>query len=95
MVYLRLCQDSGDHLGVVDLVVNNDDGAWKVVDATATRPVYDKPNKKALVERWRPIKIIEQEHQDTRKFVGNIGKASENMYSYLALFKSDPTVNRE
>ncbi len=42
----------GDHLGVVDLVVNNDDGAWKVVDATAhARPVYDKPNKKALVER--------------------------------------------
>lgn len=85
----------GDHLGVVDLVVNNDDGAWKVVDATAhARPVYDKPNKKALVERDGDLaKIIEQEHQDTRKFVGkHIGKASENMYSYLALVQSDPTV---
>lgn len=42
----------GDHLGVVDLVVNNDDGSWKVVDANAhARPVYDKANKK----RWLSV----------------------------------------
>ena len=40
---------SGDHLGVVDLVLNNDDGAWKVADAKAqARPIYDKVNK----SRW-------------------------------------------
>ncbi|MDD9340144.1 bifunctional 2',3'-cyclic-nucleotide 2'-phosphodiesterase/3'-nucleotidase [Providencia heimbachae] len=85
----------GDHLGVVDLVVNNDDGGWKVIDANAhARPVYDKANKKALVERDDELaKIIDEQHQDTRKFVGKlIGKASENMYSYLALVQSDPTV---
>ncbi|WP_299997191.1 bifunctional 2',3'-cyclic-nucleotide 2'-phosphodiesterase/3'-nucleotidase [uncultured Cedecea sp.] len=85
----------GDHLGVVDLVVNNDDGNWKVVDATAhTRPVYDKANKKALVERDEElVKIIDEQHEGTRDFVGKlIGKASENMYSYLALVQSDPTV---
>ncbi|HHR6130633.1 TPA: bifunctional 2',3'-cyclic-nucleotide 2'-phosphodiesterase/3'-nucleotidase [Providencia alcalifaciens] len=85
----------GDHLGVVDLVVNNDSGDWKVVDAQAhARPVYDKANKKALVERDESlVKIIQEQHQGTRDFVGKlIGKASENMYSYLALVQSDPTV---
>lgn len=85
----------GDHLGVVDLVVNNDDGSWKVVDANAhARPVYDKANKKALVERDDELaKIIDKPHNDTRQFVGKlIGKASDNMYSYLALVQSDPTV---
>lgn len=32
----------GDHLGVVDLVLNNDDGSWKVSHAKAqARPIYD------------------------------------------------------
>lgn len=85
----------GDHLGVVDLVLNDDGGQWKVVDADAhARPVYDKVGKKALVERDESLaKIIDSQHEGTRQFVGKlIGKASENMYSYLALVQSDPTV---
>lgn len=85
----------GDHLGVVDLVLNNDDGSWKVVDANAqARPVYDKANKKPLVERDNELaKIIDKPHNETRQFVSKlIGKASDNMYSYLALVQSDPTV---
>ncbi|WP_434525737.1 bifunctional 2',3'-cyclic-nucleotide 2'-phosphodiesterase/3'-nucleotidase [Photorhabdus asymbiotica] len=85
----------GDHLGVVDLVINNDGGIWKVTEAKAeARPIYDKINKKALVERDSElVKIIDKAHQGTRSFVGKfIGKASANMYSYLALIQSDPTV---
>ncbi|WP_092510261.1 bifunctional 2',3'-cyclic-nucleotide 2'-phosphodiesterase/3'-nucleotidase [Xenorhabdus mauleonii] len=85
----------GDHLGVVDMVINNDSGTWKVESAKAeARPIYDKAHKKALVERDSKLaNIIEKDHQGTRDFVGKfIGKASANMYSYLALIQSDPTV---
>lgn len=85
----------GDHLGVVDLVINNDGGVWKVTEAKAeARPIYDKINKKALVERDSElVKIIDEAHRGTQSFVGKfIGKASANMYSYLALIQSDPTV---
>ncbi|MDX7987444.1 bifunctional 2',3'-cyclic-nucleotide 2'-phosphodiesterase/3'-nucleotidase [Xenorhabdus sp. 12] len=85
----------GDHLGVVDMVINNDSGTWKVESAKAeARPIYDKAHKKALVERDSKLAtIIDKDHQGTRDFVGKfIGKASANMYSYLALIQSDPTV---
>ncbi|OTA18330.1 Adenosine synthase A [Xenorhabdus vietnamensis] len=85
----------GDHLGVVDMVINNDNGKWKVESAKAeARPIYDKVHKKALVERDSKLaSIIAKDHQGTRDFVGKfIGKASANMYSYLALIQSDPTV---
>ncbi|KMJ46110.1 bifunctional 2',3'-cyclic-nucleotide 2'-phosphodiesterase/3'-nucleotidase [Xenorhabdus khoisanae] len=85
----------GDHLGVVDMVINNDSGEWKVESAKAeARPIYDKTHKKALVDRDSKLaSIIEKDHQGTRDFVGKfIGKASANMYSYLALIQSDPTV---
>ncbi len=85
----------GDHLGVVDMVINNDNGEWKVASAQAeARPIYDKVHKKALVERDSKLAaIIAKDHQGTRDFVGKfIGKASANMYSYLALVQSDPTV---
>lgn len=85
----------GDHLGVVDLVLNNDDGAWKVTDAKSqARPVYDKVNKKPLVARDDKLaSVIDEQHNATRAFVGKlIGKSPDNMYSYLALLQSDPTV---
>ncbi|HAT3808669.1 TPA: bifunctional 2',3'-cyclic-nucleotide 2'-phosphodiesterase/3'-nucleotidase [Morganella morganii] len=85
----------GDHLGVVDLVLNNDEGTWKVADAKAqARPVYDKVNKKPLVARDDKLaSVIDEQHNATRTFVGKlIGKSPDNMYSYLALLQSDPTV---
>nr|WP_276023707.1 bifunctional 2',3'-cyclic-nucleotide 2'-phosphodiesterase/3'-nucleotidase [Morganella morganii] len=85
----------GDHLGVVDLVLNNDEGIWKVADAKAqARPIYDKVNKKPLVARDDKLAaVIDEQHNATRTFVGKlIGKSPDNMYSYLALLQSDPTV---
>lgn len=80
---------------MVDLVLNNDDGAWKVADAKAqARPIYDKVNKKPLVVRDDKLaSVIDEQHNATRTFVGKlIGKSPDNMYSYLALLQSDPTV---
>ncbi|MGB7803937.1 bifunctional 2',3'-cyclic-nucleotide 2'-phosphodiesterase/3'-nucleotidase [Buttiauxella sp.] len=85
----------GDHLGVVDLVLNNDSGAWKVVSSKAeARPIYDSVAKKALVKEDAELaKVLKHDHDATREFVSKpIGKSSDNMYSYLALVQDDPTV---
>ena len=85
----------GDHLGVVDLVLNNDSGAWKVTSSKAeARPIYDSVAKKALVpEDAKLVEVLKHDHDATREFVSKpIGKSSDNMYSYLALVQDDPTV---
>ncbi|MGP9316912.1 bifunctional 2',3'-cyclic-nucleotide 2'-phosphodiesterase/3'-nucleotidase [Yersinia pseudotuberculosis] len=85
----------GDHLGVVDFVLNNDQGKWQVIDAKAeARPIYDKTAQKSLAaENAKLVEVLAVDHQSTRDFVSQpIGKASDNMYSYLALIQDDPTV---
>ncbi|WP_031521614.1 bifunctional 2',3'-cyclic-nucleotide 2'-phosphodiesterase/3'-nucleotidase [Siccibacter colletis] len=85
----------GDHLGVVDLVLNNDGGSWKVARSKAeARPIYDAAAKKALVaEDTNLVKVLKADHDATREFVSQpIGKSADNMYSYLSLVQDDPTV---
>ncbi|MBV8042681.1 bifunctional 2',3'-cyclic-nucleotide 2'-phosphodiesterase/3'-nucleotidase [Pluralibacter sp.] len=85
----------GDHLGVVDLVLNDDSGKWQVSQSKAqARPIYDTVAKKSLAaEDEQLVKILKTSHDATRAFVSKpIGKSSDNMYSYLALVQDDPTV---
>jgi len=85
----------GDHLGVVDLVLNDDSGKWQVSQSKAqARPIYDTAAKKSLAaEDEQLVKILKTSHDATRAFVSKpIGKSSDNMYSYLALVQDDPTV---
>ncbi|MDE9580423.1 2',3'-cyclic-nucleotide 2'-phosphodiesterase [Citrobacter koseri] len=85
----------GDHLGVVDLVLNNDSGKWQVTGAKAeARPIYDAAAKKSLdTEDKKLVGILKADHDATREFVSKpIGKSADNMYSYLALVQDDPTV---
>ncbi|ECF1879152.1 bifunctional 2',3'-cyclic-nucleotide 2'-phosphodiesterase/3'-nucleotidase [Salmonella enterica subsp. enterica serovar Newport] len=85
----------GDHLGVVDLVLNNDNGKWQVTQAKAeARPIYDAAAKKSLAaEDSKLVGILKADHDATREFVSKpIGKSADNMYSYLALVQDDPTV---
>ena len=85
----------GDHLGVVDLVLNNDGGKWQVTQSKAeARPIYDLAAKKALVgEDKNIVEVLKHDHDATREFVSKpIGKSSDNMYSYLSLVQDDPTV---
>ena len=85
----------GDHLGVVDLTLNNDHGQWKVTQSKAeARPIYDAAAKKALVQEDATLTaILKPSHDATREFVSKpIGKSADNMYSYLSLVQDDPTV---
>ncbi len=85
----------GDHLGVVDLVLNNDSGTWKVTHSRAeARPIYDAVAKKSLAaEDSKLVSVLKASHDATREFVGKpIGQSADNMYSYLSLVQDDPTV---
>ena len=85
----------GDHLGVVDLVLNNDGGKWQVTQSKAeARPIYDAAAKKSLAAEDKNIlNVLKHDHDATREFVSKpVGKSSDNMYSYLALVQDDPTV---
>ncbi|QGG09827.1 bifunctional 2',3'-cyclic-nucleotide 2'-phosphodiesterase/3'-nucleotidase [Enterobacter cancerogenus] len=85
----------GDHLGVVDLVLNNDSGSWKVIQSKAeARPIYDAAAKKSLAgEDRKLVDVLKHDHDATREFVSKpIGKSADNMYSFLALVQDDPTV---
>ncbi|EOD6735404.1 bifunctional 2',3'-cyclic-nucleotide 2'-phosphodiesterase/3'-nucleotidase [Cronobacter sakazakii] len=85
----------GDHLGIADLVLNNDSGKWKVTQSKAeARPIYDTQAKKSLaVEDPALVKVLKADHDATREFVSQpVGKSADPMYSYLALVQDDPTV---
>jgi len=85
----------GDHLGVVDLVLNNDSGSWKVTQSKAeARPIYDAAAKKSLAAEDKKLaEVLKHDHDATRAFVSKpIGQSADNMYSFLALVQDDPTV---
>ncbi|WAH51372.1 bifunctional 2',3'-cyclic-nucleotide 2'-phosphodiesterase/3'-nucleotidase [Pseudescherichia vulneris] len=85
----------GDHLGVVDLVLNNDSGKWQVTHSRAeARPIYDAAAKRSLAaEDSKLLSVLKESHNATREFVSKpIGKSADNMYSFLSLVQDDPTV---
>ncbi|WP_180764490.1 2',3'-cyclic-nucleotide 2'-phosphodiesterase [Vibrio parahaemolyticus] len=85
----------GSHVGVMDLVIEQKDGQWQVVEGQSeARPIFDKATKKSLAEADQGIiKALEDDHKGTREFVNQpIGKANDVMYSFLALVQDDPTI---
>lgn len=85
----------GDHLGVIDLVLENKDDRWQVSSARAeARPIYDKAAKTSLAaEDPALVKVLQHDHDATRQFVSKpIGQSADVMYSYLSLVQDDPTV---
>ncbi len=85
----------GDHLGVVDLWLSNDGGAWKVVRSQSSiRPIFDRVAKKPLVEADPMVqREIGAEHAQTLAYVRNkIAVSSAPIYSYFAQVSDDPSV---
>ncbi|PKH07018.1 bifunctional 2',3'-cyclic-nucleotide 2'-phosphodiesterase/3'-nucleotidase [Moritella sp. Urea-trap-13] len=85
----------GDHVGIMDLVLDKQGDTWKVTNAqTEARPIFDKFTKKPLVAAdEKMVAAVAADHKATRNFVNQpIGKASDVMYSFLALVQDDPTI---
>ena len=85
----------GDKLGVIDLVLDNSGGAWRVVDSrSALRPVFDRATRKALVAADPMVTaLIGPEHAATLRYVrGEVAKTSAPITSYFAQVADDPSV---
>ncbi|WP_294768956.1 bifunctional 2',3'-cyclic-nucleotide 2'-phosphodiesterase/3'-nucleotidase [uncultured Rhodoferax sp.] len=85
----------GDHLGVIDLTLDNSSGSWKVVGSQASiRPIFDRAAKKSLAQE-DPLVMqqIAAEHQRTLDYVRNkVAVSSAPIYSYFAQVADDPSI---
>ncbi len=85
----------GDHLGVIDLTLDNSSGAWRVMGSQSTiRPIFDRVAKRSVAEADALVdKAIAEEHAQTLAYVrGKVAFSSAPIYSYFALVEDDPSV---
>ena len=85
----------GDKLGVIDLVLDNSSGPWRVVDGrSALRAVYDRTTRQPLVDADPMVAaLIAPEHAATLRYVrGEVAKTSAPLTSYFAQVADDPSV---
>ncbi len=85
----------GDHLGIIDLTLDNSSGKWAVKNSQSSiRPIFDKVAKKATVEADPMVEAaIATEHADTLAYVrGKVAETSAPIYSYFAQVADDSSV---
>jgi 2',3'-cyclic-nucleotide 2'-phosphodiesterase/3'-nucleotidase len=85
----------GNHLGVIDLVLQRRDGAWKVGDGRAEiRPVYDRAARKSLAAPDPMVAaLIRDEHEATLAYVrATVATTATPIQSYFAQVADDPSV---
>lgn len=85
----------GNHLGVIDLTLSQVNGKWEVVDSqSSVIPIYDKANKKALVDADQSIvDAVKDEHDHTVEWVRSaVGTTTSPIHSFFALVQDDPSI---
>jgi len=85
----------GDHLGVIDLSLDNASGAWKLKDSRAAlREIYQRSTRKPLVDADPLVmQTIGREHQETLAYVrGEVAQTQAPIFSYFAQVADDPSV---
>ncbi len=88
----------GSHLGLIDLLLEQDGGKWRVVSSTSeARPIYKRDEQRKvvpLVESDAGVEAaVKEEHEKTLAYVRTpVGKTSAPLHSYFALVADDPSV---
>ena len=85
----------GDHLGVIDLELDNASGRWQVVDSRAhLRPVWDRAARKSLAAPDPEFsRLIAAEHEGTLQAMrAEIARTRAPIQSYFAQVVDDPSV---
>ncbi|MEX5727740.1 2',3'-cyclic-nucleotide 2'-phosphodiesterase/3'-nucleotidase [Rhodovulum iodosum] len=88
----------GSHLGVIDLMLERDGGAWRIVaHESALRPIARRNEDRSitpLVESQpHVLDAVAKEHQETLAYVRRaVGKTAAPLHSYFALVADDPSV---
>lgn len=87
----------GSHLGIVDLTLEKQGGAWTVADGrTSTRAIYEIKDKQrvplvasdsAIESAAKPV------HDETLAYVRKpVGETAARIHSYFALVQDDPSI---
>ena len=85
----------GDHLGIIDLTLDNASGKWLIKDSQSLlRPIFDRTARKALVESDPMVEAaIKEEHEATLAYVrAKVAESSAPIYSYFAQVADDSSV---
>ncbi len=88
----------GSHLGLIDLMLEQSGGEWRVVGHTSeARPISQRNDDRsitALVESDRDVlDSVAEVHDATLAYVRRaVGKTSAPLHSYFALVADDPSV---
>ncbi|MCO6388944.1 bifunctional 2',3'-cyclic-nucleotide 2'-phosphodiesterase/3'-nucleotidase [Aliihoeflea sp. 40Bstr573] len=87
----------GSHLGLIDLMLERDGEAWKVVASTSeARPIFERVERevKPLVESDEEVEAaVQEDHEATIEYVRTpVGQTSAPLHSYFALVADDPSV---
>lgn len=85
----------GNQLGVMDLTIAKEKGKWNVKSSKSKlRAIYDKVNKKSLVEADKSIlEAVKEDHEGTIDYVNQpVGKTTADIHSYFALVQDDPSI---
>ena len=88
----------GNHMGLIDLMLEQDGGKWKIATHTSEiRPIFKRGEDRsvtALTEDYGPVlHSSDQVHEATLKYVrAKVGETTAPLYSYFALVADDPSV---
>jgi 2',3'-cyclic-nucleotide 2'-phosphodiesterase/3'-nucleotidase len=85
----------GNHLGVIDLLLDNDGGRWKVKDSHAEiRPIWDRAARKPVAAADPMVEqLIGAEHAATIAHMRSpVALSSAPIQSYFAQVADDPSV---
>lgn len=85
----------GDHVGIVDLTLENTEHGWQVIDSNAqARALFDSVNNQALTTADPAVtQLLAEDFNQTRHYMNTvIGKTVTPLFSDLALVQEDATI---
>lgn len=88
----------GSHMGLIELMLEHDGTAWKVVDGMAeARPIYlrgeDRTVTATVADQPEVLAAAQQGHDETLDYVrAEVGQTDAPLYSYFAQVADDPSV---
>ncbi|MCB2130359.1 MAG: bifunctional 2',3'-cyclic-nucleotide 2'-phosphodiesterase/3'-nucleotidase [Rhodobacteraceae bacterium] len=88
----------GSHMGLIDLLLERDGNAWRVISHTAeARPIYQRGEDRSITplvdSDATVLASVQKEHDETLAYIRRaVGTTSAPLHSYFALVADDPSV---
>lgn len=88
----------GSHLGLIDLLLEREGNAWRVVNfTTEARPIYERGEDRKVTPLVDSVETVlasvQQQHDETLDYIRRaVGKTEAPLHSYFALVADDPSV---